>query len=112
MSNYAWACFDCRAAVRRPGSAKRVLCPGCGKPCECLGYKTPIPPKAKVKAWEQLRAGFYGARRSGNLAKERAKVRRIHNLEQEIARLEGLPSNAGRSVAISLLKKQLAASGA
>ena len=108
MSNYAWVCFSCRASVRRHGSSKRVLCSSCGQSCECIGYKIPVPPKSKPKMWEQLRLTYYQFKRERLLRQQKANVRRIHDLEQEIARLQAMPVNEGRGQAITHLKRQLA----
>jgi hypothetical protein len=107
MSNYAWVCFDCRAAVRRPGAALDVRCPSCAKQCHCLGYKIPIPPKAKVKEWSAVEEEFFRAKRDALAKRIAAAVRQRHDLEQEIARLEAMPSRPGRLTAIRLLKKNL-----
>lgn len=111
MSNYAWVCFDCRMAVRRPGSAKDVRCPSCAKPCECLGYKIPVPPKSKTKVWERLRETWFASKRSALLRSQRQRVRFIHDTEREIARLRALPEARGRSDTIAYLVKQLKAYG-
>lgn len=109
MSNYAWVCFDCRMSVRRHGSAKSVRCPHCAQPCECLGYKVPIPPKAKAKAWEALCERFYRFRRDCLLRAQKGRIRSIHDLEQEIVRLQAMPTNQGRIDTIEYLKKRLSA---
>ena len=109
MSNRKWLCFACRIAIRRPVNADKVLCPACGQPCECIGHKIPVPPKAKIRAWDELRIRFYQARREYLLAVEKHRVRQIHDLEQEISRLAAMPENAGRQVAIKQLKKRLEA---
>ncbi|MDR0481033.1 MAG: hypothetical protein LBG66_04000 [Gallionellaceae bacterium] len=107
MSNHAWVCFACRNAVRREGTASDVRCPDCGQQCEHLGYKTPVPPKSKVKEWEELRLAYYASRQERFTAQEQARVRRRHEIEKEIAKLESLPANQGRVVAIKLLRKQI-----
>jgi hypothetical protein len=73
-----------------------------------LGYKIPVPPKSKPKAWEKLRLAFYQSRNETVRERTMERVRRAHDLEQEIARLERMGSNPGRTTAVKLLKKQLA----
>ncbi len=107
MSNYAWVCFDCRMAVRRHGQSTTVRCPSCGKSCECLGYKTPIPPKAKTRKWEKLRIRYFELKWQFLLKQQALRVRIVHNLEQEISRLSAMPKNPGRLATISYLSKQL-----
>jgi LSD1 subclass zinc finger protein len=65
VSNYSWVCFSCRTSHRQPSTAKQVKCASCGEPCECLGYKIPVPPKSKPKDWEKLRLAFYQSRNQG-----------------------------------------------
>jgi hypothetical protein len=112
MSNYAWVCFGCRTAARRPGSASDVKCRVCGSPCECIGYKTPIPPKTKVKAWDELCSEYYTARRTALIRESRSRVARRHSIEREISRLEALPSSKGRATAVVELRKKLQTIGA
>jgi len=109
VSNYAWVCFLCRSAARRPGDATDVRCRSCGKSCECIGYKTPIPPKSKLQEWEALRRLYYCKKQQGLARRTRDRVRRIHSLEKEILRLESVPSNPGRTKAVKLMKKRLKA---
>jgi hypothetical protein len=73
-----------------------------------LGYKIPVPPKSKPKDWEKLRLAFDQSRRQAARKRTMERVRRTHDLEQEIARLEGMELNPGRTTAVKLLKKQLA----
>ncbi len=107
MSNYAWVCFSCRTAARRAPVATNVRCRQCARPCECLGYKTPVPPKARIREWATLEEAFYASRRRYVLGQQKFRVRRMHDTEREIARLEALPSNEGRASAIKRLRKQL-----
>src|SRR5690348_17148847 len=107
MSNFAWVCFDCRMTVRRHGSADNVRCSGCAQPCDCLGYKVPIPAKTKTKAWEAMRERFYRRRREYWLKAQESNVRSTHDIEREIVRLEAMPRSRGRSVRVTYLKKRL-----
>jgi DNA-directed RNA polymerase subunit RPC12/RpoP len=107
MSNHAWVCFTCHSSVRRPGIDEDVRCPSCGKACEHLGYKTPIPPKSKLKEWEALRLSFYERRRQYLLDREGKQVRLVHELEQEIQRLKSMPENDGRVHAVKQLERRL-----
>src|SRR5262245_47332504 len=111
MSNHAWVCFSCHVAFRRSSGAANVRCSHCSKACEWLGAKTPIPPKSKAKAWEQLRIAYYRAKHRALLQQQRARVRRTHDLEQEIVRLEVKGPNHGRAAAIKQLKRRLSVLG-
>jgi hypothetical protein len=73
-----------------------------------LGTKIPVPPKANIKAWEQLRISYYESKHQRLQSEQESKVRRIHELEQEIGRLEALPTNPGRTAAVRTLRKRLA----
>ena len=108
MSKHKFVCFDCRQAVKRELYPKSdVLCSLCGKPCEYLGVKIPVPPKSKTKEWDGLRSQLE------NAAKERSEketvrlVRRKHELEREIQKLESKPENPGRKSLINSLKREL-----
>ena len=113
MGTAAWVCFDCRAAVRRSTAfAGPVPCPTCAKACSYLGYKIPVPPKDKPRAWSALRNQLARERIQRELAADVAAVRARHDLEQEIARLEAMPANAGRTRTIQLLRRRLSGSNA
>ena len=109
MGNGTWACFDCREAVRRPTQhTADIPCPKCGRACKYLGTKIPIPIRRNAKAWRQLRERLGELTLAG---RERAwimRVRRRHQLEQAIAKLEAQAKNEGRANTIRQLKKQLA----
>jgi hypothetical protein len=108
MGNSAWVCFDCREAVRRLTQYRgEVSCPKCARPCRCLGYKIPVPPKRNVGAWERLRKSLDEERVRGAEAQHASAIRRRHDIEQEIRDLESKPANAGRAKAVRLLKRRL-----
>jgi hypothetical protein len=110
MSNKKWVCFGCRVAVRRPQSDKaEVLCSECGKPCSYIGYKIPVPPKGKVREWKLLQEQLHSERSRKEIAITKSQVRRKHELEQEIVRLEAMPKNEGRTKAVKQLRKKLGA---
>lgn len=113
MGTAAWVCFECRAAVRRNTAfVGEVPCPACGKPCSYLGYRIPVPPKSKVREWAALHQQLARERSDRNQAAEEKAVRNRHDLEQEIARLESMPTNEGRAKAVRLLKRRLSGSNA
>lgn len=110
MGNSSWACFDCRQAVRRPTHHRAdVPCSRCGKPSSWIGYKIRVPVRDDKKAWGELWKWLNKQQVSAadRLLKER--VRRRHELEQEIARLESRPPSDGRRSAIRLLRTKLKA---
>ena len=113
MGTAAWVCFECRTAVRRSTVySGDVPCPTCGKLCAYLGYKIPVPPKDKRREWAALRTQLSRERSQRELAADIAAVRKRHDLEQEIVRLEAMPANAGRARAIALLRRRLSGSNA
>jgi hypothetical protein len=84
-----------------------VRCPACGGPCISLGTKVPVPPKAKVPVWKALETDYFARRRAwGALVRQRA-VRKKHDIEREILKLEGLPDNEGRRSLLKQLKADL-----
>ncbi len=113
MGTAAWVCFNCRTAVRRNTAfAEEVPCPTCGKPCSYLGYKIPVPPKDKHREWDALHQQLARERSERDTAADKASVRNRHDLEQEIARLDGMPPSEGRGKLLRLLKRRLSGSNA
>jgi hypothetical protein len=108
MSNCKWVCFACREAVRRYGSAVDVRCPKCAKQCENIGYKIPVPPKSKPALWRELAVSYANARRRYFYRSAAANVRRIHDLEHEVARMESMEPNHGRLSLIKRLRADMA----
>jgi hypothetical protein len=72
-----------------------------------LGYKIPVPPKRNRRAWEQLRTSLDEQQVRRAKAQYVDAVRRRHETEQTIRKLEAKPQNAGRAKAIRLLKGRL-----
>lgn len=107
MSNYHWVCFECREAVRRHGSAENVRCPRCGEPCENIGYQIPVPPKSKPHLWQELAAAYAQARKDFFEVSSAANVRRLHDLEHEIQRIQRLELNKGRASLLKRLRAEL-----
>jgi hypothetical protein len=107
MINHAWVCFDCRMAVRRSGSSKDVRCPSCAGACVSLGYKVPIPPKAKIKAWSDLRERFYRYQRECWPHLHKMRVQVTHRLERQLQRLVSMPVSPRRARRIAYLKREL-----
>src|SRR5262245_52642320 len=107
MSNHAWVCFACRTTTRRPPIAKDVRCRICRKPCDYLGYKTPIPARAKVKIWRALHHSYQVSLNNYRTRQWQQAVRTRHDLEREIVRLTALPTNKGRAFAIEQIRKRL-----
>jgi hypothetical protein len=77
-----------------------------------LGYKIPVPPKSKRKEWIELQLQLFRERAEREVATDKEAVRWRHDLEQEIVRLEAMPTNEGRAKAIRLLKRRLSGSNA
>ena len=85
MSKHKFVCFECRQSVKReiyPESD--VLCSSCGKPCQWIGVKIPIPPKNKIKEWGLLKEQLEKEDSDRIHQKIKSLVRRKHELEKEI----------------------------
>ncbi len=107
MSNHHWVCFSCREAVRRPDAATNVRCPTCGEHCNDLGTNVPVPPKAKLALWKTLQAEYFARRRAWSALVRQRAVRKKHDIEREILRIEAMPVNEGRQSMLKRLKVDL-----
>jgi hypothetical protein len=108
MSNASYICFDCRQAVRRSTPERdAVRCSSCGRRCQYLGRKIPVPPKTKVAAWRALRASMATIRVNWALRQERDALKRRHTVEKRIVELEAKPSNASRDHLLNKLRREL-----
>jgi hypothetical protein len=84
-----------------------VTCSQCRTDCYCLGRKIPVPPHDKVEAWRRLREGIRSTIADAAVRREREAVRRRHDIEQKIAKLEVLPDNPSRRALIAKLRAGL-----
>lgn len=66
-----------------------------------------MPRKRDVKAWTDLRDQRRDELHEQREARSHSQVRRRHEVEQEITRLQAMPANQGRSSAIRRLKRSL-----
>lgn len=108
MSKLTWACFACRVAVRREGkSMAAVRCPACGKGCENLGTRIPVPPKKDAKAWEQVRSHLSKVRADKAKQAKEGKAHIAAFLARQIAKLESLPPNRDRTKELKRLRAAL-----
>lgn len=107
-SNYNFVCFECCLNVRRSKRTPHApRCPQCSGECVSLGYKIPLPAKQDGKAWRALYVQLREGARQDIFSGREALVRRVHDLERQIAELERRPPNSGRDRTIKELKHQL-----
>jgi hypothetical protein len=107
-SNYNWVCFECRTTRRHPKMSDQIpLCPDCGRECFCLGYKVEVPRREAVREWRQLREECWRRLHARQDHVQRSNVRRQHDLEKEITRMEALGENKDRERQINKLKEEL-----
>jgi hypothetical protein len=110
VSNNNWVCFACRTSQRHQKLSGRVpVCPDCGADCFCLGYKVEVPRREAIRAWHRLQDECRRRVFSRIKSEQRWEVRRKHDLEKEIVRMERLGENKDRARQIKRLKIQLAA---
>ena len=84
-----------------------ILCPRCGRLCEYIGYKIPVPAQNKEKDWQGLKKYLLVNKLEQQKAAEVASVKRKHSIEKEICRLKEKPANKGREAAIRRLEKEM-----
>lgn len=105
-SNHNWVCFECRYATRQSTMTnRRPRCPECGDDCYCLGHKVEIPKKSDAKKWNEIKVESRKRDIDAAVSRAESKVRSIHRIEKEIAKLEALEENEGRRRRIKELKK-------
>jgi hypothetical protein len=95
--NNNWVCFACRVVIRKPsGITQLPKCPDCGSECFFLGHKVEVPNQRNLRAWRELHLDCRERELNRREKSSQEKVRRTHDIEQEIARIKALPENAGR----------------
>jgi len=108
MSNRNWVCFSCRITNRKSSRfAGEAICSDCGGELKNIGYKIPVPPKSKPKEWKKLQEQLASQAREVECEKYKSSVRKRHDLEQELEKLNTLPLNSGRLSLIKQLEKRL-----
>lgn len=107
-SNHNWVCFDCRTSRRHPKESEKVpICRECEEECFCLGDKVEVTGHDAVRAWRKLRENCRNILHFHRDRSQRMRVRRKHEVEREIARLEGLDNHKDRARTILRLKEEL-----
>jgi hypothetical protein len=107
-SNNNWVCFKCRMAKRQPTTLVQVpMCIACDNPMFCLGYKVEVPAKEAIDAWKRLWDECSERDHHDRAHRAAEKVRRTHETEREIRRLQGLPENPDRNRYIALRAKNI-----
>ncbi len=66
-----------------------------------------MPAQGKAREWEALRESYFAGKRERLIQQQVVGVKRRHQLEKEIEKLEALPENQGRTVLIKQLREQL-----
>ena len=107
MSNHNFVCFDCRLVIREnPYNRNIVSCPQCQKECVNIGYKIPVPSKNKKKEWARLEEQIIKENRLIAEKQTISKMRRKHEIEKEIIKLENRPKSEGMNSLLKRLKKE------
>ncbi len=108
MRNCTWVCFECHAAVRRPEIAADVRCSSCARPLRNLGTKIPVPRRTDDDGWSFLERRLNAAAHAAWASQVVLSVRRRHELERQIVRLESRPHHPERARQINRLRKKIA----
>ena len=67
----------------------------------------PVPSKSKLAVWKALETDYFARRRAWDALVRQRAVRRKHDIEREILKIEGLPDNPGRRSLLERLKVDL-----
>ena len=109
MGTAAWICFECRSAVRRNTQyTGDVPCPNCRRLCAFLGYRIPVPPKRKRRAWAALREQLAQTRIAQAIQAYEMREAERAALRHEIDRIGAMAPNSGRASLIRRLQRRLA----
>ena len=107
-SNYNWVCFSCRYHTRAAKTSNKIpKCQECNRECFCLGYKVEIPKKNDTRSWKKLRIDCQKRHSKNQENMEVYLVKRKHELEKEIIRLEPRSENKDIKRLIKKLKDEL-----
>ena len=106
-SNNNWVCFKCRMAKRQPKSVVRVpRCLDCDSEMFCLGYKVKVPACDATDAWKKLWNDCSEREHQKGVQEAKNRVRRIHETEREICKLQSFQENPARNRLIAKLEKR------
>lgn len=54
MSAIAYACFECRIAMKREQNADKLICPNCGGTMYYMGWSFHAPKKRDTEQWKKV----------------------------------------------------------
>ena len=74
-----------------------------------IGARFRLPARSEVRAWRDLERDISEAHSLGAVRRYRGKVRRRHELEQEITRLTALPETPTRTRLLARYEDELSA---
>jgi len=109
MSSRTFVCWTCRIATRAdPDSlGDHPRCARCEAQLDMLSEKIRIPRKGDARAWRDLQEWLTLRASAARERMEADRVRRIHDLENQIAVLQSGPETVQRTRHIRQLQERL-----